>query len=185
MSKRERINAEIIKCELELDTLLGAMLRAPKPANANQIRFRLAKVAKACDVMKLDKSHPALSVFAMAVGELMSALPRIDEKAVRLSDDECAAFEKAETTLSASLDALLGVYSGDKELTKTITAVKAVVGDFMKARHHPTAELDGMLKSMGSIVETANYASVPEYRAVLVAIGLALHLNRGVAGITI
>jgi hypothetical protein len=194
MSRRQKINAEIMQCERELDALLGAMLQSKsvkrsssktKIVDNNSIRSRLNKVSRTCEKMKGLTGQPALSVFGTVMCQVIAQVPVVERGATALSDAECELFEGAARPLSAALDVLLAAYTANERLTATITRVKGILQAYLAiGRQTPTANLEGLFTNIGAAVLEGNYESVPNYKPYIMAIGAALNSNTEVAGIS-
>ena len=184
MSRREKINAEIMQCEMELDTLLGAMLGSKSgtkkgtiPAGENRVADKLTKVQNV--LSKLAGEGGAASVLAQGIIAAIKALPGIERNDTTISDFSRIA--AAAQTIGGIVTTFAAAASNAKTLAPIAAEINGVLNAYSSAGDASVSAFNTLLKAIGQKVETAPVRFLERY---LKAIGLALQKNTPTAGLT-
>ena len=186
MSRREKINAEIMRCEMELDTLLGAMLGAKSekkkgtiPAGENRVAVKLKSVSNV--LAKVAALGGAAGVLAEGIIAALRALPKVKRTDNVISGDALASIKIAAQTIGGIVTTFAASASNAKELAPIATQINSTLAAYSSASDASVDAFNKLLQAIGRQVEDAPVAGLEKY---LKAIGLVLRLNTETPGLT-
>jgi hypothetical protein len=187
MSRREKINAEIMRCEMELDALLGAMLGAKSekkkkgtiPAGENRVAVKLQSVSNV--LAKVAALKGAAGVLAEGIIAALRALPKIKRTDTTISSENLASIKMAAQTIGGIVTAFAATATNAKELAPIAAEINSTLTAYSSKGDASVDAFNKLLQAIGRQVEKAPVAGLEQY---LMAIGLALRLNTGTEGLT-
>ena len=175
MSSRQKINAEIMKCEMELDTLLGAML-GPRADGSNRVADKLAKVKKVLEKVPRDGATGPLADGIIAA---INTLPSIARTATTVSDYNTIV--TAARAIGAVVSTFAAVPENAAALRPYADAISAAASAYASAGNKTVDAVNILLRKIGHEVKGAPVKGLERY---LRAIGEALETNKATAGLT-
>ena len=175
MSSRQKINAEIMKCEMELDTLLGAML-GPRADGSNRVDDKLAKVK---NVLGKIPKEGATGVLADAIIAAINTLPRIARIDTAVGDFETIA--AAARAIGVAVSTFAATAPNAAALRPYADAISAAASAYASAGNKTVDAVNILLRKIGHEVKGAPVKGLERY---LRAIGEALETNKATAGLT-
>ena len=175
MSRRQKINAEIMKCERELDALLGAML-GPRADGSNRVDDKLTKVK---NVLGKIPKEGATGVLADAIIAAINTLPRITRIDTAVGDFETIA--AAARAIGVAVSTFAATAPNASTLQPYAEAISAAASAYASADNRTVDALNILLRKIGKAVRNAPVAGLETY---LRAIGDALETNKATAGLT-